>query len=86
MSQQNIDVTRRYFEAFTEIVIQPDCLIDAGDSVVVPNLAHEKGRDGIEVTARSTLVFTVEDQKITRICLYQEKDGALRAVGLAVDG
>jgi ketosteroid isomerase-like protein len=75
-----------YFEAFTEIVIQPDCLIDAGDCVVVPNVAHQKGRDGIEVSARSTLVFTVQNHKITRICLYQEKNEALRAVGLAVDG
>lgn len=72
-----------YFEAFEEIVIEPDRLIEAGDSVVVPNVAHQRGRDGIEVSARSTLVFTVRGRRITRICLYQETEQALKAVGLA---
>jgi hypothetical protein len=71
------------FEAFPEIILVPDCLIDAGEAVVVPNIAHQKGRDGVEVSARSTLVFTVHDRKIIRICLYQETEQALRAVGLA---
>jgi ketosteroid isomerase-like protein len=71
-----------YFEAFDEIVIEPDRFIDAGDSVVVPNVAHQKGRDGIEVSARSTLVFTVRNHRLIRVCLYQETDQALRAVGL----
>jgi ketosteroid isomerase-like protein len=71
-----------YFEAFDEIVIEPDRFIDAGESVVVPNVAHQKGRDGIEVSARSTLVFTVSDHRLIRVCLYQETDQALRAVGL----
>jgi uncharacterized protein len=72
-----------YFEAFEEIVIEPDRFIEAGDSVVVPNVAHQRGRDGIEVSARSTLVFTVRSRRITRICLYQETEEALKAVGLA---
>jgi ketosteroid isomerase-like protein len=71
-----------YFEAFDEIVIEPDRFIDAGESVVVPNVAHQKGRDGIEVSARSTLVFTVRNHRLIRVCLYQETDQALRAVGL----
>jgi ketosteroid isomerase-like protein len=72
-----------YFEAFEEIVLEPDRLIDAGDSVVVPNVAHQRGRDGIEVSARSTLVFTFRDSKIISICLYQDTEPALKAVGLA---
>jgi ketosteroid isomerase-like protein len=71
-----------YFEAFTDIVIKPDCFIEAGDSVVVPNTSYQRGRDGIEVSARSVLVLTVSDGKITHIRLYQEKEEALRAVGL----
>jgi ketosteroid isomerase-like protein len=70
------------FEAFEEIILVPDCLIDAGQSVVVPNVAHQRGRNGAKVSARSTLVFTVHDRKITRICLYQETEQALKAVGL----
>jgi ketosteroid isomerase-like protein len=72
-----------YFEAFDEILIKPERFIDAGDSVVVPNVAHQRGRDGIEVSARSTLVFTIRNRKITRLCLYQETEQALKAVGLA---
>jgi ketosteroid isomerase-like protein len=72
-----------YFEAFDEIVIKPDRYIDVGDSVVVPNVAHQRGRDGIEVSARSTLVFTVRNRKLVRICLYQETEQALAALGLA---
>jgi ketosteroid isomerase-like protein len=72
-----------YFEAFEEIVIEPDRFIEAGDSVVVPNVARQRGRDGIEVSARSTLVFTVRSRRITHICLYQETEQALEAVGLS---
>ena len=72
-----------YFEAFEEIVLEADDFIDAGESVVVPNVAHQRGRDGIEVSARSTLVFAVRDRKLMRVCLYQETEEALKAVGLA---
>jgi ketosteroid isomerase-like protein len=72
-----------YFEAFEETVIEADSFIDVGDSVVVPNVAHQKGREGIEVSARATFVFTLRNRKITRICLYQETEDALKAVGLA---
>jgi ketosteroid isomerase-like protein len=70
-----------YFEAFQEIVFEPSSFIDAGDSVVVPNVARQRGRDGIEVTARSALVFTFRDRKVARICLYQDAAQALRDVG-----
>jgi ketosteroid isomerase-like protein len=72
-----------YFEAFEEIVIKPHRFIEAGDSIVVPNVAHQRGRDGIEVSARSTLIFTIRSRRITRICLYQKTEQALEAVGLS---
>ncbi|HWX95995.1 MAG TPA: nuclear transport factor 2 family protein [Solirubrobacteraceae bacterium] len=71
-----------YFEAFEEIVIEPDRFIDVGDSVVVPNVAHQLGRHGNEVSARSTLVFTVRNGKLLRIRLFQETEQALEAVRL----
>src|SRR5271155_1765626 len=58
-----------YFEAFEEIVIVPDRFVETGDSVIVPNVAHQRGRDGIAVSARSTLVFTLSSGRITRIRL-----------------
>jgi ketosteroid isomerase-like protein len=72
-----------YYETFEATVIAPDRFVDTGDLVVVPNVAYQRGRDGIEVSARSTLVFAVHNRKITRICLYQDEDEALKAVGLA---
>ena len=71
-----------YFQAFEATVIEPDHFIETGESVVVPNVAHQRGRDGIEVSARGTFVFTLRDHKIIRIRLYQETDDALKAVGL----
>jgi ketosteroid isomerase-like protein len=71
-----------YYEAFQETVIEPYRFIDAGEAVVVPNIAHQRGRDGIEVSARSALVFTVHHRKFIRLCLYQETEQALKAVGL----
>jgi hypothetical protein len=72
-----------YFDAFEEIVFEELRFIDPGESIVVPNMSRSRGRGGIEVFARSTLVFTVRDRKITRICLYQETEQALKAAGLA---
>ncbi|MCW3057148.1 MAG: hypothetical protein JWO21_1117 [Solirubrobacterales bacterium] len=72
-----------YYETFESSVIVPDCFIDVGDSVVVPNVVHQRGRDDIEVSARSTLLCTVRDGKVTRVCLFHEEDEALKAVGLA---
>ncbi len=71
-----------YYETFESTVIEPDRFVETGDLVVVPNVAYQRGRDGIEVSARSTLVFAVHNRLITRICLYQGKDEALTAVGL----
>ena len=71
-----------YYETFEETDVKPDRFIDLGETVVVPNVAYQRGRDGIEVSARSTLVYTVRDHRIARICLYQREDEALKAVGL----
>jgi ketosteroid isomerase-like protein len=72
-----------YFDAFEEILIEPADFIDAGASVVVPNVSRSRGRDGIEVLARATFVYTLRDRKIIRVRLYQEIEDALRSVGLS---
>jgi ketosteroid isomerase-like protein len=74
---------QRYFEAFEGIDIEPDRFIEVGDSVVVPNRAQVRGRDGVEVVARSALVFEVRGGRIARICLFQETHQALEALGLS---
>jgi ketosteroid isomerase-like protein len=71
-----------YYDAFEEITFEVESYMPVGNLVVVPNVAHQRGRDGIEVSARAAFVFTLHDGKITRLCLYQELPEALKAVGL----
>jgi uncharacterized protein len=72
-----------YFDTFAEINIEPDRFIESGDSVVVPNHAQVRGRDGIEAVAQSTLVFEIRSGRLARLCLYQHTHEALEAVGLS---
>ncbi|MEK6327093.1 MAG: nuclear transport factor 2 family protein [Actinomycetota bacterium] len=57
-------------------------LIPIGDYVVLPHTTQVRGRDGIEVQARTTWLFTIRNGKIERICLYQERQEALEAAGV----
>jgi len=41
-----------------------------------------RGREGIEVVARTALVNAVENGQITRLRMFQEQAEALEAVGL----
>src|SRR5215207_9347996 len=54
-----------------------------GSDVVVPNTAHFRGREGIEVSARTVLVFTLERGQITRLRLFPDLNEALEAAGLS---
>ena len=71
-----------FFATFEDVYLEPEGFIEAGDSVVVPNSAQIRGRGGIEIVARSTLVFEVRGGLIARIRLYQEAREALEAAGL----
>jgi ketosteroid isomerase-like protein len=68
---------------FVENKLEIHGFTEAGAEVVVPNTARMRGRDGIEVTARSTFVFTVENGLITRMRLFQEHAKALEVLGLS---
>jgi hypothetical protein len=59
-----------------------DEMIVVGNRVVVPHTTLVRGRDGIEVHARTTWLITVSGGKIERICLYQERQEALDAAEL----
>jgi ketosteroid isomerase-like protein len=71
-----------WFFTFEEARIETHSFTDAGSEVVVSNTTHFRGRQGIQVTASSTWVFTVEHGQITRLRLFQERDEALEAAGL----
>ena len=70
-----------FWSTFEASELEVHDLTEAGSEVVLWNTAHMRGRDGIEVTARSALVFTVENGEITRLRLFQERSEALEAVG-----
>ena len=71
-----------WFFTFEEARIETHGFTDAGSEVVVSNTSHFRGRQGVEVSASSTWVFTVENGQITCIRLFQERAEALEAAGL----
>jgi ketosteroid isomerase-like protein len=71
-----------FWSTFEDSQLEIHNLTEAGSEVVVWNTAHMWGRDGIEVTARSALVFSVENGEITRLRLFREQAEALEAAGL----
>lgn len=82
-----LDQVRRFLVEFAEswesVRIEPDEFIEAGDFVVVPWTTHATGRDGIEVVAHTAIVYEIRGGKIHRISMYQERQDALGALGLA---
>ena len=69
-------------ETFDSVRFEAHDFIDAGECVVVPVTTHFRGRDGIEVQARVTHLWTIRDGAVTSVSLYQELPKALEAVGL----
>jgi ketosteroid isomerase-like protein len=72
-----------FWSTFEDIQLEVHGFTEVGSEVVVPNTAHMRGREGIEVVARSTFVFTVENGQITRYRMFQDQAEALEAVGLS---
>jgi ketosteroid isomerase-like protein len=82
-----LDQSRRVVVEFRETWesarLEPHEFIEAGDLVVVPLTMHGKGREGIEITASTTWVWTIRDGAIGRVSMYQERQEALEAAGLS---
>ncbi len=67
-------------EVRIEIVDGP---VEVEDGLLVTeNVTDFRGRDGIEVQARSAWLTTIRDGEQTSLTLYQTKQEALEAVGL----
>jgi len=71
------------WSTFEDVQVEVHALREVGSKVVVPNTDHVRGRQGIEVVARSTFVFTLENERITRLRMFQERAEALEAAGLS---
>jgi ketosteroid isomerase-like protein len=72
-----------FWSTFEDVNVEMHGFTEVGSEVVVPNTAHVQGRQGIEVIARSTFVFTVDNGQITCLRLFQERAEALEAAGLS---
>jgi ketosteroid isomerase-like protein len=72
-----------FWSAFDVSELELGDFRQAGPHVLASNTAHMRGRDGIEVIARSTSVYTVENGQITRLRMFQERAEALEAAGLS---
>ena len=72
-----------FWSTFEEVQLEAHAFTEAGSEVVVPNTAHFRGREGIEVIARSTFVYTLENGQITRLRMFQERAEARDAAGLS---
>jgi ketosteroid isomerase-like protein len=70
-----------FWSTFEDVQVETHGFTDAGAEVVIPNTGHMRGRDGIEVVARSTFVNTVENGQITSHRMFQERADALKFVG-----
>jgi ketosteroid isomerase-like protein len=75
-------VGSEFWSTFETVELETHGFKPVGSHVVVPNTAHLRGREGIEVIARSTFVYTVENGQITRLRMFQEQAEALEAAGL----
>ncbi len=82
------DEIRAFIEAFLaaweevriEIIDGP---VEVADGLLVAeNITYLRGRDGIEVQARSAWLITIEDGEQTSLTLYQTRQDALEAAGL----
>src|SRR5438445_3799 len=63
---------------------EPERLIAAGDRMVAFIRVRGRGKgSGVEVEARIAHVLTFRDDKVVRVDSYEDRDEALRAVGLA---
>ena len=72
-----------FWSTFEDVQLENYDWAETGSEVVYSQTAHIRGRQGIEVIARSTQVFTLENGQITWLRMFQERADALEAAGLS---
>jgi ketosteroid isomerase-like protein len=75
---------RRFFAMWDEVRIEiADPVEIEDDLLLTENVTYLRGRDGIEVQARSAWLTRFRDGKQTSLTLYQTKQEALEAAGVS---
>ena len=76
--------TQRQAEAFDQLSIEPEEIIDAGDQVIVPlRLAGRARFTGIPIEFVLVHLATFHDGRAVRVDVYADKAEALKAAGLS---
>ena len=74
---------QRFLTAFDAARLEIDDPVEVEDGrLIVENVGYFRGRDGIEVQARSAWLVTIRDGETTSLTLYQTKQEAVEAAGL----
>jgi ketosteroid isomerase-like protein len=74
---------QRFRATWDEVRFEIDDPVEVEDGLlIVENVAYMRGRDGIEVQARSAWLITMRDGETTSLTLYQTKQEALEDGGL----
>jgi ketosteroid isomerase-like protein len=68
---------------FDDVSAEPHEFVVTGQHVAVPNTVRMRGRDGVEVVATSTVVFTFVGVTLVALRLYQREIDARMAIGAA---
>ena len=79
------EVFATVLSAWSELRVEPERILAAGDEVVV--LARHYGRrsGGLEISDGGAYAITMRDGKVAKFTFYPDKDEALEAVGLSLD-
>jgi ketosteroid isomerase-like protein len=74
---------QRFLATWDEVRIEIDDPVQVEDDLVITeNVTYLRGRDGIEVQARSAWLIRFREGEQTSLTLYQTKQEALEAAGL----
>ena len=72
----------RFLGTFDEVRIELVDLVEVKEGLVLmENIAHVRGRDGIEAQARSAWLIEIRNGRQTSLTLFQTRQEALEAAG-----
>jgi ketosteroid isomerase-like protein len=69
-----------FFGLWEAVRVEVDKFVEAGEQVAVSFTNYHRGRDGIELKVRPSMVWTIRNGRVAHGCLYQEWEEALEAV------
>jgi ketosteroid isomerase-like protein len=82
VSEENMEIVRRAWEAIDRRA-QAREFVDAGDFVIVDVVVWARGRgSGVEAEMSQGHLCTVQNGRVTRVELFENKHKALEAAGL----